>query len=393
MLTLLLAIPYFGMFAVRSAANFPIFIGAHIGLAAWPLFLPVIWTPREMIAEQLQNAPLSSMLAGIPQDQIAPLRVCWFILLVIAAIRSISSRLRARHSYEAGYLVFCIGLLAILSLISGYFNMRAVTAINAVWAFTLIAGYLVYNQTIRIDESLDILSVAGKKPVSAILRFNNSILAMFLIPVVLFASISPWLPLDRAARLFGVAALAAIRGLFRFIGWLMSLFQSEQPAEIAEDAPPEQDMGGMLEEASETPAWLALLEIIINTLMQILVVGLIAAAIAYGAYKLYKRFLATRGSGGKDDEQGDTSEYIGPKIAAKPIAEALGNLLRRLSPKSESEKIRRIYYKKVRRHIKRGADIKRVDTTGVIAEKLRPAENIDELTAQYERARYGDLTD
>jgi hypothetical protein len=255
----------------------------------------------------------------------------------------------------------------------------------------MITGYLVYNQTVRIDESLAILSVSGKKPVNAIIRFNNSILAMLFIPVVLFAVLSPWIPMDRAAGLLGAALLAALRGLFRFIGWIMSFFSAEEVADIPQDAPPpEQDFSGFMEEATETPAWLALLETIIHVLMQILVVGLIAAAIAYGAYRLYKRFLATRGRGGEEGPDGDTSEYIGPKLAVKPIVEALGSLLRRLSPKTENEKIRRMYYKKVYRHIKRGAAIQQTDTTGEIADKLRPAEDIDDLTRLYEKARYSD---
>ena len=390
-LTLLLAIPFFGMYAVRWASNIFIFLGAHIGLAAWPLFLPAFWAPRAVITEQLLNAPLSGMLIDIPQYQTTPFRICCFALLVIAALRSISVRIKARGGYDVSYLIFGIVVLTVLSVIAGYFGMRAVTAVNAVWAFMMITGYLIYNQTIRIDESLSILSAAGKKPVTAILRFNNSILALFLIPVLLFAIVSPWLPLDRAARLLGTVAIAAIRGLFRFIGWLLSLFAKDEPAEVLQDTPPEQDMGGFMEEAAETPAWLALLEMIINTLIQILIVGLIAAAIAYGAYRFYKRFLATRGRRDENEPEGDTSEYIGPKIAAKQIAEALGSLLRKLSPKSESERIRRMYYKKVRRHIKKGAAIRRVDTTGEIADKLRPAENIDDLTALYERARYSEF--
>ena len=392
LLLFVLLAPYFCMYAIRPTHNFWIFAGAHIGLCAWPLFLPVIWTPAATILEELPGAPLSAMLIGIPHQQIAPLRICWFIFLVFAALRSITVRLKGRHGYDVGYLVFCIALLTALTLISGSFGMRGVTALNAVWAFTIITGYLVYNQTVRIDESLAILSASGRKPVMAILRFNNSILAIFLIPVIMFAIISPWLPLDRATGLLGVMLLAGLRALFRFFSWIMAMFDSGEPEEIPEDPPPqEQDLGGFMGDANEQPAWLALIEMIINVLLQLALVAFIAALIAYAAYKLYKRFLATRSSGGEDALGGDTSEYIGPKLAAKPIAEALGNLLRRLSPKSEAERVRRLYYKKVRRHIKKGAAVRQTDTTGEIAATLRPIENIDGLTSQYERARYWEL--
>ena len=408
LLSFALLIPYFCFYAIRRASNFFIFIGAHIGLAAWPLILPALWTPGGawggapgglpggvpggVLLEPLQGAPLSAMLVGLPLNQIPLLRIGWFIIMLAAMLRSIYTRVKGRYGYEVSYLIFVVGVLTALSIISGYNGMSPITAINAVWAFVIITGYLVYNQTVRIDESLAILSISGKKPVNAILRFNNSILMMFLIPVVLFAAVSPWLPLDRAASLLGAVLLIGVRSLFNFIGWILSLFGSKEPTEIMQDAPPpDQDMDLFMEEAPETPAWIALLETIVNVLIQLLLVGFIAAAIAYGVYRLYKLFIATRGRGGADEPDGDTSEYIGPKLAAKPIAEAIGELLRRLSPRSEAERIRRMYFKKVRRHIKRGsAVILRSDTTGEIADKLRPAEDIDDLTAQYDRVRYGD---
>ena len=387
--TTVLLVPYFCMYKARRAESILIFLGAHILLIIWPLFLPVIWTPRAEIFAQLPNAPLSSMLAGIPRQSIAPLRIGWFVILLLSAIRSVSLRLRGPQRYDSGYLLFCVGFLTALSLIAGYFGMTAIVTLNALWAFYMIAGYLIYSQSARIDESLEILSVAGKKPVTAIIRFNNNILAVFLIPVALFALVSPWLPLERVTRLLGESALAALRGLFKLIDWIMSLFRKEQQP-IAEETPPmEQGMGGFMGEAAETPAWLALLDAIIRALMQILLVAGIAAALAYAAYRFYRRFLATRGSSEKNIEDDDTSEYIGPKLAARPVAEAIAGLLRRLGPKTEKEKIRRAYFKKVRRHIQRGAAVRQSDTAGEIAVIIRPLEDIDDLTSLYEGARYG----
>jgi len=386
-LSFLLALPFYGMYYARSTSSFVLFIAAHIGLIIWPLFLPAIWTPNAVIEAQLPGAPLSSMIIGYPSHLIAPLRICWFVFLLAAAIRSISVRLRGHRGFDTGYLLFCCGLLTALSLISGYFDMKPITALNAAWAFVIITGFIMYNQTARIDDSLEILTGAGKKPVSAIIRFNNAILAVFLIPVALFAVISPWLPLGRVMSLLGEAALAALRGLFQFIGWLISLFPSKTEKMPPDAALPAQEMAGLMEK-QETPAWLALLEAIINALITILIVSLIAAAIGYGVYKLYKRFLATRGTENKEEEGGDVSEYIGPKFAPGPIANAVGAILRRLAPKTEAEKVRRLYFKKVRRHIRRGTAVGRSETTGEIADKLRPAENIDELTALYDRARY-----
>ena len=51
--------------------------------------------------------------------------------------------------------------------------------------------------------------------------------------------------------------------------------------------------------------------------------------------------------------------------------------------------IRRAYEKKVNSHIKQGTIVNDHDTTDIIADKIRDAEDIDELTAKYENVRYG----
>jgi len=66
--------------------------------------------------------------------------------------------------------------------------------------------------------------------------------------------------------------------------------------------------------------------------------------------------------------------------------------LRALLPRLKirhSNATRRAYAKKVNKHIKNGVQIRSADTTVTIADKIRPAENIDELTALYEKVRYG----
>ena len=65
-------------------------------------------------------------------------------------------------------------------------------------------------------------------------------------------------------------------------------------------------------------------------------------------------------------------------------------LSRLFGPLSERERIRRLYYKTVRRHIRRGLMVGRADTTGRICEKIGRREDIGRLTELYDEARYGD---
>jgi len=63
-------------------------------------------------------------------------------------------------------------------------------------------------------------------------------------------------------------------------------------------------------------------------------------------------------------------------------------LLPRLKLRSRNG-VRRAYARKVNGHIKGGVYIRGADTTNVISNKIRPLEDIDELTAMYEVVRYG----
>ncbi|MDR3121296.1 MAG: hypothetical protein LBU58_08200 [Clostridiales bacterium] len=405
LLSLLLAAPFFGMFAVRRKAKKLLpFLAAHIALAVWPLLLPAFWIARAPGSAAVSaaaasvsgsdalvsGAPLSPLLSGLLEQGIAPLRACWFAFLLIAAVRSTAVRLRARPGdLDLGFTGFCVGLFAALALLAEHFAMRGMLPILALWAFLAIAGFLVHSQTARVDGSLGILAGTGKKPIAAILRFNNTILAVFLIAVALFAILSSLLPLGRVAGLFGAAALAALRGIVWLIMRIAALFPSgSEEAPLPEAPPPEPDVGAFAVEAAETPAWLEFLESLFMFLLNAALIAGAVAAVAYGAYRLYRRFYAARGESGADAADGDVREYIGPKRPEKPVAAALRAFARRFAPKSEAERVRHLYFRKVRRHLRRGVAIRRADTTGEIAQKILPAEDLGALTKRYDQARY-----
>ena len=116
--------------------------------------------------------------------------------------------------------------------------------------------------------------------------------------------------------------------------------------------------------------------------MDILAFILIPLLIGFLIWKFYKRF--------RDKRNKNSSDASGDTVIA--LESNVMNDLLELLPRFKNKyghPVRRAYAKKVNKHIKTGTDILTADTTDIIANKIRTAEDIDELTAKYERVRYG----
>jgi hypothetical protein len=317
------------------------------------------------------------------------LRCAWLLALLISALRALVLRLRAASSLDRGFAAFlvCANVAALLAC--EYFGLRGAQPALFLWAFAYVAAYVAHSQTLRVDESLSILpgAVAGDSPARAILRHNNAMLAAFIALAGLLALMAARLPIGRLARLLGAAALAALRWLVSAIAAVARLFsRGEPPAPAQGSLPPAMEAAPLpAMEAAETPLWAQVLGAVVFWLVLAALAAGAVYAVAYGCYQLYRRFYAS----GYSDGGGDVREDIGPARAAGRARMALGSLGRRLLPQTEAEKVRRAYFRKVRRHIRRGAGVLRSDTTGEIAEKILPQEDIGELTERYDRARYG----
>jgi hypothetical protein len=373
-LSLLLAAPFLGMCALRfSAAGLPAFLAGIFALAAWPL-LPFLPFPREFPRLLLRHA--------------------WLLLLLASALRALILRLRAASGLDRGAAGFAVAVNAAAMLACERFGLDGAIPALFLWAFAYVAAYVAHSQTLRVDESLAILPASAERPTGAILRVNNAMLAAFLAAAGALALLAARLPLGRAAGLLGGAALAALRMLLSAILAVVRLFSSGE-APQQDDAPPPPTAAAepfALPEAEEAPAWAQALGAIALRVAWAALAAAAAFAVAYGCYRLYRRFYGVRYS------DGDLREYIGPArgaggARAKARAggrarAALASLGRRLLPKTEAERIRRAYFKKVRRHIKRGAGVLPADTAGEIAAKILPEEDIGDLTSLYNRARY-----
>jgi len=110
---------------------------------------------------------------------------------------------------------------------------------------------------------------------------------------------------------------------------------------------------------------------------------LIVAGAVYMFYLFIRYFYRTRRKVGQD-KYDDGDENI---ALEGNIRDDIRDLLPRFGRYSKNA-IRRAYAKKVNWHIRRGLHVQKSDTTDIIADKIRSIENIDELTAMYEKVRY-----
>jgi len=109
----------------------------------------------------------------------------------------------------------------------------------------------------------------------------------------------------------------------------------------------------------------------------------VVAGIIYAFY-LFIRYFHRRRRKSRQGEDADGDEDI---ALTRNILDDIRDLLPRFGRYSKNA-IRRAYAKKVKWHIRRGVNIERSDTTDIIADKIRATEDIDALTAQYEKVRY-----
>jgi len=117
--------------------------------------------------------------------------------------------------------------------------------------------------------------------------------------------------------------------------------------------------------------------IVVSVVLALIIIATIYVVIVFGS-RIVKRWYAKPRTAGGDAITSLETSLLDDLLGLLPRG---GRLF--LHP------VRRAYFKKVNRHIRKGMYVSVSDTTGSIGSKIRPSENIDELTATYEKVRYG----
>lgn len=351
-----LLIPFFALSASRHIQRLPLFLAVHILIAVWPLF----------IADGF-------------------LRLLLFPFMLISAVYSLSARLRGSQGNRLPAIVPGIVTAVIIALILEYHGLENVAALIHFCTFIMLACYIVYAQTLRVDDSLDLLQDAARQPVKTTLRFHNAALVPFLMLSALAAFASAIIRPGAMITGLSAAFQAVMRFIAAFVWWLIELLQRFsflKPVEMGVEQQPF-SYENFLQEAQPTPRWLVILDILLRYLVSAALIALLVFALIKAIRLLLKRFYS------RLPDDGYEREYIGSGLNTEALRKRLRSLRGRFG-NTQTEKIRRAYFKKVSRHIRRGADVVMSDTADEIEHKLLGREDLSEITGAYNRARYGD---
>ncbi|MCL2709072.1 MAG: hypothetical protein FWF03_08165, partial [Defluviitaleaceae bacterium] len=268
-------------------------------------------------------------------------------------------------------------------LVCEFSGVQAAARLIALTFAVLLALMFLTGQMLGLDGTLQWGGADLTRGRASIVRFNNRIVAAFILFFLAAAAV---------AYAFGFASglaeiVARAWGLFlKFMRWAGSRRGGSQPEADYSQALSDADIGGAYDApdvAAHSEPWLiwVILERAFLALFVLATAAAAVAAVAYGCYRLYKLFYKKTVEAGSDEK-----EFLdaGFTLSFRRKGEA-----RRLAP---TNKVRRAFYKKVKKHMTKKKDAVSVgpsDTSWEIAKKIKASEDIDALTANYQEARYG----
>jgi hypothetical protein len=282
--------------------------------------------------------------------------------------------------------VWVIALFAALSLLyAAYFpEMEGKGALLNISSLVSLAAVVLYMHFDNMRFGLGLMGSHHKKSdnISAV---SNMLITVFLIIIVIFGALSILFPSEAAAVILVRLLVDIILLPFQFIAWILQSIGG--PVESFDELPILGDMflGSLIDEywgPEELAVRNRILMYIVGTFAVLVLVGAAVAVLAAIFYRIYRAF-------GREKEVGKYS--LIPEDGIGKLKFVLGDF-KELLPRfklSTKHPVRRVYIKKVNGHIKQGLEVRPHYTPEIIADKIRPKENIDELTQKYEEVRYG----
>ena len=321
----------------------------------------------------------------------------WFAFTFLIATGLLSFYLKTRPEIDLGRVFNAvlfgvhITLFLILGFAPAHANIEPMQTLLIITILLSAAVSIIFAHMNNIDDSLNVLAHINdyNDPNSQVVSANNKLIAVFVgiiavVCIVILFGTELW----RAMMAFasGVWSDALDRGMYLWSAEFEGL-----PDHVPDYLPDHDELyyfigtipGGIIpaEDVAELDqvAFFYAFHRAIN-ILAIIFVPLFAFLLIRTFFKaFYKRFRKKNDGG----TSGDTVIVLKGNVM---------NDLRELFPRFKNKyghPIRKAYAKKVNKHIKTGTDILTADTTDIIANKIRTTEDIDELTAKYERVRYG----
>ena len=357
---LFLAIPFFFMFLLRAKIKKMLpFVSIHAAMFAMSFMV-------------LGNIRVFVPLLGFA---------------VVSVIYSIHTKGRGEWSMPGVTAAWVIGVFAALSLLFMAYvpDLGGVGALLNISSLVSLAAIVLYMHLDNMRFSLTMLKERQRK-FTQTSSASNILITVFLVMILVFGALSVLFPSETAVLIVGRLLLEIVTLPIRLLALLVQLFSGEADGN---GTMPHILMfkGGMAEmaEMEEIPLFYTIANTITAVLAALIILALVTVAIAVIFHRLYKIF------GKKDGDSGKQS--LMPDDVKNKLKFVLGDM-KELLPRFKlnvKHPVRRAYIKKINSHIKQGFKALPHYTPEVIADKIRPMEDIDELTQKYEEVRYGKI--
>ncbi|MDR1531852.1 MAG: hypothetical protein LBS62_06665 [Clostridiales bacterium] len=350
---LLLAVPFFITQALRNAVKvLVLFILLHAGLV-----VIVFFAARGIFPKILATA---------------------FMVIVVGY--SFGTRLKGGvPDFDAAMVVVGVVVITVAHIIAARMGYEPLPALLSAAAATMAACFLLYSHMTSLDYSIEVITLTSVQPVREIISMNNKSIAVFTLLVISAGAAARLVNLDSLVGAVGVGLLALLRFLFSLLPQRAQ--ETAAPEPMAPPVPESMAPLMPLDDSEPALIWV-ILETIFRYAAIIVLAALVIGLIIFACVRIYRRFYQ-RGT-----SEGDIKEFVAPEFLK---IEALAvNLLRLLPRSAPSNKVRRRFYKKVRRHMAGGIAIANTDAPWEMRQKILAGakEDIATLTEEYERERY-----
>jgi hypothetical protein len=308
--------------------------------------------------------------------------------LAVLGIRSFAQKLNQEQEQAPKPLTnqfLALALFWSLAMAADQFKLSGLVTVYFYMAIIYLLLAVVRWHGQSLDEQLARFVHMPTQPAARIFRFNRILLFGFTGSLLVLLLLSPWLHLHELIPLLGRQLLVSLAWLLKqllaLINRVFTRTDPEQTALPSETIP-------LPVQPQVTPVWLVILLDIISYLLIACGCLFLLGLLLYSVISIYRRFYAARQSGP------DMRESLLPNIKdqlIERVRRSSGSLQQRFGM-DPGQRIRRLYS----RYIQKGNRVTSVTlhsnlTARQIAEwiTLVQPETIQEITALYEKARYG----
>jgi hypothetical protein len=318
---------------------------------------------------------------------IVPDLVC-FVGLLLLVIRAVLQRWRSRQDGPALLPLATQSLALLLLLALDFAASRLGIAGFSTGYFAVGVAYLLlvlvrWHRT-SLAEQMGRFAATPTQPTARVFRFNRLLLGGALAGTAALLLLSPLLPVyDALGWLW--------RRLGDLLRWLLSLLRTgpePTPTPVPEPtSPPTPTPFGEAGPPVVTPEWLRVLQEIFLYLLLAAVVLLAAVGLAYGLYRLYRRFYDAK------LPDADRRESLLPSFVdlVQERLRRTGRAIRRPFGRTPEQRIRHAFFRLVASQERHGLELSPSLTAREIVGALDAASHPDlvEVLELYEKARYG----